>query len=336
MQSGLWDIVRQIAARNLPGRKPQLWENLSLSLRRRLEFEIGRSFRPGWMERPHIVALSAIGLGEDRPPPRIEVRPLETVNRAIFLYGTFEISETRLIQALLRPGMTFLDVGAHIGYYTIIAASLVGDTGRVYSFEPSAGTRQLLDANVKRNGFRNVVIRPEALAHQTGEVGFYPSALASNQGISSIIASGDRGPAVTVPSLTLDDFANAIGNPRIGLIKMDIEGAELHAIRGGQRVLGGAEAPLLIFEAHDLAPVASPLRALGYHLRRLHYTLDRGLELPDVDVPFHGIFDQYEAPNYFAAKDPAVFDEVVARANTRRSPLLRFLGRIGASSPLTN
>jgi hypothetical protein len=94
-------------------------------------------------------------------------------------------------------------------------------------------------------------------------------------------------------------------------------------------LLGGAEAPALIFEAHELAPVADALRALGYHIRRLHYTLERGLELPDADAPFHGIFDLYEAPNFFAAKDPSLFEEVVARANADRSPLLRFLGRIG-------
>jgi FkbM family methyltransferase len=330
MESGLWGVVRRVAARNLPSQKPQLWENLSLSVRRRIEFEIGRSLRPGWMEQPRVVTLSGIGLPDGGPPPRIEVTPSETINRAIFLYGTFEISETRLVQALLRPGMTFLDVGAHIGYYTIIAARLVGETGRVHSFEPSETTRRLLDANVERNGFRNVVVHREALADRTGEVGFYPSELASNQGISSIIATDGRPPPEIVPSSTLDDFVAGVGNPRVNLIKMDIEGAELHAIRGGQRVLGGPDAPTLIFEAHDLGPVAAALRELGYHIRRLHYTLERGLELPDADAPFHGIFDLYEAPNFFAAKDPALFEEVVARANADRSPLLRFLGRIGS------
>ena len=90
------------------------------------------------------------------------------INQAIFLYGTFEISETRLVQAFLRPGMTFLDVGAHIGYYTLIASRLVGDAGRVHSFEPGAATRAHLEANVARNGLGNVEIHAEALAEQTG------------------------------------------------------------------------------------------------------------------------------------------------------------------------
>ena len=110
-----------------------------------------------------MIDLSGVGF-EGQSPPRIEVTPREMLSRTLFLYGTFEISETRLVQAFLRPGMTFLDVGAHIGYYTLIAARLVGDGGRVVSFEPGAATRAQLEANVARNGFRNVEIRAEALA----------------------------------------------------------------------------------------------------------------------------------------------------------------------------
>jgi FkbM family methyltransferase len=320
-----------VAGENLPSQKPQLWENLSLSIGRRLQLEIGRSLQSGWLDRPRVVTLSRIGLEDGGPPLKIEVTPTEAINRAIFLYGTFEISETRLIQALLRPGMTFLDIGAHIGYYTLIAARLVGSAGRIHSFEPSATTLRLLEANVRRNGLTNVDVHPEALADRTGEVGFYPSPLASNQGISSIISTDGREPPVTVPSSTLDDFVAGLGQQHIDLIKMDIEGAELQAIQGGRRVLGRAEAPSLIFEAHDLDPVARALHDLGYHIRRIHYTLERGLELPDAAAPFRGIFDLYEAPNYFAAKDPKVFEDVVGRTSAKRSPLLRLIGRIGAN-----
>jgi len=225
--------------------------------------------------------------------------------------------------------MTFIDVGAHIGYYTLIAARLVGDTGRVHSFEPGESMRAQLEANVARNGLRNVEIHRQALAQQTGEVGFYPSELASNQGISSIIASGDgRAAPVTVPSLSFDDFAASLGGRRIDFLKMDIEGAELQVIRGGQRFFGGKDAPPMIFEAHELAPVAEALRPLGYQIRQLHYTLENGLELPDAEAHIESLFASYEAPNYFAAKDEAVFDEVLNRANSGRSSLFRMLGRL--------
>jgi FkbM family methyltransferase len=329
MLPATWNVVREVVARNRPSRKPQFWENVPLAVRRRFELEMGRRMSPGWLDTPHVVDLSSIGFADDQAPLRIEVTPCEMINRAIFLYGTFEISETRLVQAFLRPGMTFLDVGAHIGYYTLIAARLVGDAGRVHSFEPGREMRAQLEANVARNDLHNVEIHPQALAEQTGEVGFYPSALASNQGISSIIASGDgRAAPVTVPSLSLDDFASRLGGRRIDFLKMDIEGAELQVIRGGQRFLGGKDAPPMIFEAHDLTPVAEALRPLGYQIRQLHYTLENGLELPDADAHIESLFASYEAPNYFAAKDEAVFDQVLTRANSSRSRLFRLLGRL--------
>jgi FkbM family methyltransferase len=327
MAPSAWSALRELVARNGPRRKPQLWENLGLSARRRLEFEVGRRVSPGWLDEPRVVSLSAIGFHDGHPPPRIEVTPQEMVNRSIFLYGTFEISETRLVQAFLHSGMTFLDVGAHIGYYSLIGARLVGETGRVVSFEPGAHMRACLEANVRLNGFQNVEIHAEALAETTGEVGFYPSTLAANQGISSIIGPGDGRPApATVPSISLDDFARRLDR-RIDLVKMDIEGAELQVIRGGRSVLAGRDAPPLIFEAHNLPPLAEALSALGYKLRQLHYTLDTGLELPALGAQTENLFAAYEAPNYFAAKDEAVFDEVLARANRGRSSLLRLLGR---------
>ncbi len=323
-----WNALREVASRNRPSRKPQFWENVRLATRRRLEFEIARRARPEWLDDIHVVDLSAVGFAEDRPPPRIGVMPRESVAQTIFLYGTFEISETRLVQAFLRPGMTFLDVGAHIGYYTLIAARLVGDAGRVHSFEPGKDMRAQLEANVVRNDLHNVEIHRQALAERTGEVGFYPSALNSNQGISSIIASGDgRAAPVTVPCLSLDDFAASLGGRRIDFLKMDIEGAELQVIRGGQRFFGGKDAPPMIFEAHELGPVAQALRPLGYQIRQVHYTLENGLELPDAEAHVESLFAAYEAPNYFAAKDEAVFDQVLARANSGRSPLFRMLGR---------
>ncbi len=70
------------------------------------------------------------------------------------------------------------------------------------------------------------------------------------------------------------------------------------------------------------------MRALGYKIRRLHYPLENGLELPDAEAPLRSLFEDYEAPNYFAAKDEGVFSEAVARANAKRSAALRFLGRL--------
>lgn len=316
------------ASRNRPSQKPQLWEDLPLALERRLAFEVGRRKHRGWLDQTQVVALSGVGFHDHLPPLQIEVIPREMMNQAIFLYGIFEISETRLVQSLLRPGMTFVDVGANVGYYTLIGARLVGTSGCVHCFEPNDTLRPKLEENIRRNGLPNVVVHPEAIARDTGQVEFYASTWDANQGISSILPGDGREATQKVRSLSLDDFVGSLGGRRVDLVKMDIEGAELIAIEGGRRALGATDAPPVIFEAADLGPVAAALRGLGYKIRRLHYTLESGLALPDADAPLRSLFDDYEAPNYFAAKDESVFDDAISRANANRSPALRLLGRV--------
>ena len=287
---GAWDRVRGVALRNRPSHKPQLWEDFSLALRRRIEFEVGSRTQDGWLDRRHVIELSQIGFPTVGEPLRIEVVPREMMNRAMFLYGAFEISETRLVQALLGPGMTFVDIGANIGYYTLVAARIVGETGVVHCFEPNPPMRLRLEENIHRNGLRNVVVHPEAVAQFTGEVKFFASTWSANDGISSLLPGSGREEVQRVPSVSLDEFLAGLGKKHVDLVKMDIEGAELLAIEGGRHALGQADAPGLIFEADDLAPVGDALRALGYKIRRLHYTLEHGLELPDADARLESLF----------------------------------------------
>jgi FkbM family methyltransferase len=319
--------LRGLALRNRPSQKPQLWEDFWLALRRRIAFEVSHRLREGWLDGSHVVSLSEAGFPAASEPLRIEVVPREMMNRAMFLYGAFEISETRLVQTLLGPGMTFLDVGANIGYYTLVAARMVGPTGVVHAFEPNRPIRERLEQNVHRNGLPNVVVHAEAVGRVSGELEFFASTWDANQGISSLLPGSGRGEAQRVPSITLDDLAAGLGR-RVDLIKMDIEGAELLAIEGGRRLLATSDAPAIIFEAENLAPLRDALGAFGYQIRRLHYTLENGLELPPAEANLESLFSDYEAPNYFASKDPAQFDQILSHANSRRSPLLRMLGRL--------
>jgi FkbM family methyltransferase len=297
-------------------------------LRRRVAFEFHRRRKASWLDSDQVIDLSGAGFGADGKPPRMAVIPREMINQSLFLYGSFEISETRLIQALLHPGMTFVDVGANIGYYTVIAAHLVGSDGKVHAFEPHAEIRARLRDNVERNGYRNVIMHAEAMAASSGTVDFFANAFGANQGLSSIIPGRGQEASQRVPSVSLDDFAAGLTPKRIDVIKMDIEGAEPQVIAGGQRTLSAPDAPAIIFEAADLPPMSEPLRACGYRIKRHHYTLAGGLQLLDPGEAFDDIFATYEAPNYLAAKDEAVFTTVLAAANAARSPLLRWLGRI--------
>jgi FkbM family methyltransferase len=321
--------LRTVADRNRPSRKPQLWENFAMAFRRRIELELGRRLDREWPDRSHVIELSQIGFDGPAPPLRMEVVPREVMNKALFLYGTFEISETRLVQSFLRSGMTMIDVGANIGYYTLIAARMVGPSGVVHCFEPNSEVRLRLERNVRLNELENVFVHDHAMTRQSGHIKFYVSAVPENSGISSIVPGTGLGTEGTsVPCISLDDFVERLPNGRADLLKMDIEGAELDVIEGGRKTLGAANAPALLFESFDVQPLLVALRALGYQIRRLHYTLRDGLELPDAEAPLDSLFAGYESPNYFAVKDPGLFDTLLAAVNTRRSTAFQILGRL--------
>jgi FkbM family methyltransferase len=312
----------------MPSRKPQLWENFPLAVRRRATLELGQRLDRAWLDQPRVVELSEVGFDPPLPALKMEVVPREMMNKALFLYGTFEISETRLVQAFLRPGMTFIDVGANIGYYSLIAAAIVGTSGAVHAFEPNDDIRARFVHNVGLNGFDQVHVHAEAMTGRSGEVTFYVSTWNENSGISSIIPGAALGHPRTVPAVSLDDFVSRLPGKSADLLKMDIEGAELEVISGGRELLGTPSAPSLLFESFDVTRLLPTLEGLGYVVKRIHYTMSGGLELRDPRSKEPGLFDAYESPNYFGVKDPNVFEQVTTQANNRRSPALRLLGRL--------
>ena len=151
------------------------------------------------------------------------------------LYDDFEPETTRLFEKLVQPGMTVVDVGAHIGYYTLLSARLVGNSGSVCAFEPCPATHHLLLENIDRNGFNNVRCMPLAVSDRDGEVHLFVSAV--NTGAHSIYggAAGTSN-SVTVQCTTLDSFFSEEGWPPVDLVKVDVEGAE-KAVFDGMREL---------------------------------------------------------------------------------------------------
>jgi len=142
--------------------------------------------------------------------------------------GIHEPFETRLVRDLVKRGDVVLDIGAHIGYYTLMFAKLVGEEGRVFAFEPDPGNFALLQKNVEENAYRNVVLVPKAVSDKTGNIRLY---LCDRRVVRTIYDThGSRG-WIEIESVRLDDyFAQYKGG--IDFIKMDVEGAEGLAIRG--------------------------------------------------------------------------------------------------------
>ncbi|WP_390553814.1 FkbM family methyltransferase [Singulisphaera acidiphila] len=148
--------------------------------------------------------------------------------------GYFEPYETTLIESQVKPGDVVLDIGANIGYYTLIFARLVGDKGRVYAFEPDPTNFRLLKKNVRANGYQNVIFVNKAVAETSGPLSLY--LCPDNKGDHRIFASEDDRDAIPIQATTLDEhFADYQG--KIDFIKMDIQGSEGRAVRGMQKVL---------------------------------------------------------------------------------------------------
>ncbi len=149
------------------------------------------------------------------------------------IHGVYEPLATDLVQAELRPGDVALDVGANIGYYTLIFARGVGPAGRVFAFEPEPGNFALLEENVAANGYRNVTLARLAVSDRAGRAQLYLDA--DNAGDCRMYDSHDQRPCVDIETVPLDDHFASLD--RVDLIKMDIQGAEPAALRGMRGLL---------------------------------------------------------------------------------------------------
>lgn len=184
-----------------------------------------------------------------------------------FLMGTFEQDTCRLFERFIDKGMTVVDVGANIGFYSLLAAQKVGPTGRVYAFEPEPANFALLRKNIVLNGYTNITPFPKALTERNGRIALYLSTQGSgSHSIYRDQAVGNEN--VEVESVSFDDFWESEGRPEIGFIKMDIEGAEAAALEGMKHFLQSTPRLTLIAEFFPGALRASGIEPDSY-LRRL-------------------------------------------------------------------
>lgn len=150
----------------------------------------------------------------------------------------YELDTTRYFKRTITSGMTVVDVGANLGYFTRLAASLVGPTGNVYAFEPDADNFLLLKENTKQ--FRNVHIVQSAVSDREGAITFY---LSNKMGMHSLLEKNGSGRSIAVPSTTLDRLYEKTD---IHFVKMDVEGAEKLVFGGMKKLL--MRKPIVVFE----------------------------------------------------------------------------------------
>jgi FkbM family methyltransferase len=190
------------------------------------------------------------------------------------LRGKYERHTRTLFEAAVEPGMRVLDLGAHIGYFTLLAARAVGATGRVYAFEPDPANYRFLRHNVALNGMNAVVTTvPKAVADTSDVRPFFADT--KNSVVSSFWAQGRSDGALPVECTAVDDFFDQ--RESVQVVKLDVEGVEVDALRGMQRTLTATPRLALFVECNPTA-----LASAGASVRELLHELD-ALEL-DVRV----------------------------------------------------
>ncbi len=183
-------------------------------------------------------------VGETYPLLRLHDRA-ETVSNFIRQYGVWQRPITTFLISYLKEGDVFVDVGANIGYFSVYAGLCVGQSGRVHAVEPAPDNAALLAANLELNGLSNAEVHRTAVADFTGEATLFQGEF--NAGAHSLLRKGDLAPGVEVPVTTLDELLS--GEPKVKLIKIDVQGAEISVLRGMKDLLSERERrPAIIME----------------------------------------------------------------------------------------
>jgi FkbM family methyltransferase len=178
---------------------------------------------------------------------RVELDLGDRIQRSIYL-GTYERKETRLVRRYLRPGMTVVDVGANVGYYTLLAARRVGAGGQVFAFEPSAYAADLLERTVQANRLTQVRVVRSGLGSRPGEARL---AIPAPGNHTPSMLGTEQGPATTVAVTTLDQSLTDFGIERVDLLKLDVEGYEPQVLAGGAAALAAGRVGAILCELND-------------------------------------------------------------------------------------
>jgi len=200
------------------------------------------------------------------------VSPYEFVGRHIFVEGIYEPECTKVFLSLLRPGDCVLDVGANIGYFTLLSSSLVGSEGQVHAFEASPEIVQMLQKNIRLNHVNNVVIHNEAVLDRLGFVKFYTGP-EENLGLSCIQNTGKFSQVdAEVPCVKIDHMISTF--PLVRLVKIDVEGAEF-LVAKGMPCLIDRDKPYIILEFTEtlLQQMGCDAVTLFNYLAKCNYSL---------------------------------------------------------------
>lgn len=192
------------------------------------------------------------------------------LSEEILLLGVHEPVCTRVYLQHLRVGDHILDVGSNLGYYALLAGRAIGPGGRVLGFEPARDVYEILERNVARSGLTNIQVFPWAISDRSKAIEFYGSEIPS---WGSLIQDKDllQAQPTTVPAKRLDDLIEEFPGFHPTVLRMDVEGGELMALEGAQRLLQKYR-PRIFVEIHPFAFEWEHAHRALVHLRDMGYS----------------------------------------------------------------
>ncbi len=261
-------------------KRAPVWANVMASITRRMPIGKSRLIRmlfQGSNER--FVGRMAEELGGYK----FDCCLRDWIAREVFFAGCYEAQDSSFVRNILRTGMTFVDAGANWGFFTLMAAHLVGVSGKVVALEPDPRIFLKLKANVERNNLEQVQVFDMAAADRDSELIFAAhDESGENWGISRLIEGvSTTQKTFTVRSRPLDSLLDDAGLERVDLLKIDVEGAEDMVLTGMQAGLKSFRYRRILLELHpieleernhNIREVAEVLVAGGYRGFVLDYS----------------------------------------------------------------
>ena len=189
-----------------------------------------------------------------------------SVPNYFWLNPDYEPAVQHSFATLLQPGMVAADIGAHMGFDTLLLARLVGPSGLVHAFEPDPANGRRLRRNCELNSLHQVICHATAISDRNGIVSFS----ASGTTTSHITEESEAG-SISVPTETLDEAMSRFANQPLHLVKLDVEGAEFKVLQGATRILREIR-PAWLIEIHSAQALKDCVRLLlaaRYHVEPL-------------------------------------------------------------------
>ncbi len=215
-----------------------------------------------------------------QPDVKMLLDPYDYVSREILETGQWEAESWAILQEHIGKGATVVDIGAHIGYYSLKAAPVAGPAGHVIAIEPNPETIQKLRGNIQASGARTITVEPVACSdtESTLELFAAPRSNTGETSLSRTNASQDSQGVTSykVRARPLDEILKQAGVSRVDAVKIDVEGAEYLVLKGATETLDRYHPALLIeIVEHQLQAMGTSseqvkelLRSHGYTARR--------------------------------------------------------------------